>query len=703
MIETLNVQQLLETGAQHHRKGELAQAEKYYRQALAAEPNHPDGLHLLGMLADQCGQHEAAIKMLERAVQLAPNDAAYLNTLGIAQQQAGRVEEANESFRRAVSTNPDFLEPALRLGGLLGQRRKHDEAKAVLTAALDYHPESVDAHFLLAAALEGMGLADEAIDEYRRAILLDPTFAPAHYNLGVALESRGQLEEAAEQYILAHRCESGLAEAANNLGKVRQKQRRLEDAIEAYGRAIESRPAWSIPHENLAGALQSQGRIEEAVAEYRKAVELDPTDPQTHSSLLVALNNLPGADAAMVFGEHTAWAARHASAPAMQAHANSRDPERRLRVGYVGACFCDHPLAAFVEPILTNHDGEQFEVVCYSNSATDDAITRRLRERADLWRDVRPIFDDRAARLIQEDQVDILIDLSGHTPLNRLGIFAHKPAPVQATYLGYPNTTGIGHIDYWLTAATGGSSPAPAPQPRAERKLAAIESAYCFAAPIDAPEVSPLPMLSNGYTTFGCFTILARVNAHLLDLWAAVLAESIGSRLVLRAPGLADEGTRQRLIEQFAARYVTEDRIDLLPLPTSERETLEAYAQIDLALDTLPHNGLLATCQAMWMGVPVLTLAGDRVASRIGSNLLRAAALDEFIVGQTDDYILEAALAGAEPERIRDIRSSLRERMRASRLMDGKQYVRNLEQTYRGWWRDYCAGAADGGTAGASA
>ncbi len=683
MIEAPNIQQLLQSGVEHHRRGELAQAEQFYRQALGVDPNHPDGLHLLGTLADQCGQHNAAIMLLERAVALAPDDAAYLNTLGIAQQQAGRVDEANDAFRRAVARNPDFLEPAIRLGGLLDSRRQFDEAAAVLKAALDNHPESVDARFLLAAALEGMGFFADAIDEYRRAILVDPTFAPAQYNLGNALEAKGYLDDAAESYSRAHQCDPSLAEAANNLGKVRQKQGRFEEATRAYRRAVESRSGWSVAHANLAGALQVQGRIDEAIAAYRTAVQLDPSDAQVHSTLVVALNNVADVDAATVFGEHIAWAARHASAPALT-HTNSRDPDRRLRIGYVWGGFCDHPLAPFVEPILDHHDRAQFEVVCYSSKAAD-TTPNWMRERADLWRDITPVFDDRAARVIHDDRIDILIDLAGHTPGHRLGIFAHKPAPVQATYLGYPNTTGVTHIDYWLTVLT------DALPPHAERHLAPLDGAYCFAAPQDAPDVAPLPMLANGFTTFGCFAPLSRINLPLLDLWASVLGESIGSRLILRAHGFSDPATRQRVADAFIERGITSDRIDLLPRPDSQRELLQAYGQIDLSLDTFPHNGLVSTCQALFMGVPVLTLCGERVASCVGRDLLHAAGLDEFVVREKDDYILEAALAGAEPDRIGALRSSLRNRVGASRLMDGARFTRRLEETYRAWWRDHCA------------
>jgi protein O-GlcNAc transferase len=406
--------------------------------------------------------------------------------------------------------------------------------------------------------------------------------------------------------------------------------------------------------------------------------------------LPLALNYQPGADPAEILREANAYAERHAASltAAAKPHPARSLEGRRLRIGYVSADFREHPVAYFLEPILAAHDHQGFEIFCYADVRQPDAVTRRLQGYADQWRSLVGSSDEEAAELIRRDGIDILVDLSGHTGGNRLPVFARKPAPVQASYLGYLGTTGLPAIDYYLTDAH--ADPPGLTDAHYQEQLVRLpECGFCYA-PGPAPEVSPeLPARQAGRVTFGSLNSVAKLSEEVLALWARVLAAVAGSRVVLRTG--AGRRAEERVRGGLAGHGVSPERVLLLGQTATRFDYLKLYQAVDLGLDPFPYNGVTTTCDALWMGVPVLTLAGGTCVSRQGVRFLRAVGLDELIAETPEAYVRLATEVAGDLARLSALRRGLRERMSHSPLMDAAQFTRHLEAAYRGLWERWAA------------
>jgi predicted O-linked N-acetylglucosamine transferase (SPINDLY family) len=403
------------------------------------------------------------------------------------------------------------------------------------------------------------------------------------------------------------------------------------------------------------------------------------------------LNFDPGSSAEQVFAEYRAWARRHADPLASGAapHDNDRTPSRRLRLGYVSEHFRAHPAAAFVEPILAAHDSAGFEVFCYSSGPPHlhDETTARLRGHADHWRDIAHVDDEPLAAMVRGDRIDVLVDLDGHLGGNRLLVFARKPAPVQASYLGSRATTGIAAIPYRLTDPWS-DPPGATERYYAEQLVRLPRTSFCYRPPDDAPPVGPLPALSAGNITFGSFNAFSKVTPAALAIWARLLAAVPRSRLILIAP--ESEELRTRVRDIFQRHDVDGERVEIAP-PRLHREFLELIAQTDVALDAIPCGGHATTCETLWMGVPVVTLAGNNCASRIGSCALKNLSLEDFIATSPEQYLEIATRVSGDLDTLSRLRADLRPRMSRSALLDAQGFTRRLEAAYREMWRRFCA------------
>jgi predicted O-linked N-acetylglucosamine transferase (SPINDLY family) len=509
-------------------------------------------------------------------------------------------------------------------------------------------------------ALRDLGRPDEAADACRQAIRLLPNHAAAHNNLGNALAESGRVSAAADAYLRAIELQPGFVEAENNLGTCRERQGRLDDAIACYRRALAARPGYRAAHDNLLVALQYH----------------QDTDP------------------AELLEEHRRWYRRHAEplAATIRPHDNDRDPERRLRVGYVSPDFRQHPIPFFVEPILASHDRKQVAVHCYVDLVRPDAVTERLHGRADVWRDVTGLSDDRVADIIRRDAIDILVDLAVHAPHNRLLVFARKPAPVQVSYLGYANTTGLPAIDYRLTDAHV-DPPGRTDAYQPEELVRLPDTFCCYQPPADAPDVGDPPALASGRITFASLNRLPKLNPVVLSLWARVLAAVPGSRLLLQANGLADRDTREHLVSRFGRQGIDPDRLELLGWGTFA-DYLANLRRTDIGLDTFPFNGHTTSCHALWMGVPFVTFAGRLPVSRVGGTLLSYLGLHELVAETADAYVEIAARLAGDLGRLHTLRIKMRERMQTSPLLDAKRFARVVEDAYREMWRRWCGAAS---------
>jgi protein O-GlcNAc transferase len=605
-------------------------------------------------------------------------------------QRAGQLATAVAGYRQVLALEPERVEAHHNLGLALRTLGRLDEAAASFERALVLRPSLMAAHVSLAQVLEARGDLAGAAVSLGHALALRPDHAVGHYNLGGLLGRLGRSGEAIATYQRAIALQPGFVDAHTNLANALQAQGLLEAAEAAYRGAAARSPDAPGPHMNLAMALNSQGRLDEAMAGFEQVLRLQPENADASHARLCGLNYRSDITPAALLWEHRRWAERFEPRPA-EGHANDRAPGRRLRVGYVSGDFHHHPVGFFLTPVLGAHDPAEVEVFCYSNGERADAVTARLRQAAGHWREIGGLSDEAAASMIRQDSIDILIDLSGHTPSNRLSLFALRAAPVQASWLGYAATTGLAEMDYLVM------DPSTAPQGAdawcGEALARLPHTRFCYGPPKDAPAPGPPPSIKHGGVTFGSFNNLIKIDPDVAALWASVLAAVPGSRLVLKWASLSDGGVRRRIGQLFGAAGVSATSLEFRDF-SPHANMLAQYADIDIALDPFPFCGGLTSCEALWMGVPVVTLPQDRFASRQTLGFLRTLGLEDLAASSPGDYVAIAAALSADVARRETLRDTLRPRMAVSALCDAKAFTANLEAAYREMWRRWCAGLA---------
>jgi predicted O-linked N-acetylglucosamine transferase (SPINDLY family) len=678
----------VETALEHHRAGRLDQAAAIYQGMLAAEPRHPDALHLLGVIALQTGQPTLASQLIRDAIASNPAAPAFYHSLGSALLAQGDRPGAVASFRTALVLDPNSADGHDNLGTILEQAGDLAGACESYQQALALRP-TIEAHCKLGRVLLALGRTDAGVEVFRRRLALSPRSAEAHNDLGVALHGLGDVEAALASFEAALACSPDHVDAHKNLGWVTLRRNQPVRAEHHLQRVVALAPGNASVHDWLGVALRDQGRVTEAAQCMRRAVELAPDDATLGSSLLFTLHQDPTCSPDALFDEAVAWGRRHGAPLAGQIcpHRNRPEPDRRLRIGYLAAGFCHHPVGNFLAAILATHDPAQIEVFAYANDHQADDLTAHLRSMTHHWREVAHLDDATTADLIRADEIDVLVDLMGHTVGNRLLVCARKPAPVQASWLGYFDTTGLEAIDYiigdrWVC-------PAGDEARYVERVVRLPESYLCYTPLHGAPEPGAPPRHQRGYPTFGCFNNLAKISPEVVQLWAAVLHRVQDAHLLLKAPSLSDAGVRAYIASLFTAHEIGAERLEFLGT-TSQREHLAAYADIDVALDPFPYNGGTTTAEAIWMGVPVVTLAGKTWVGRVGTSMLNAAGLSALVTATPEAYVdLAATLATDEPL-LTELRSSLRARLAQSPLCDAASFTRSLEAAYREMWRAWC-------------
>ena len=393
-----------------------------------------------------------------------------------------------------------------------------------------------------------------------------------------------------------------------------------------------------------------------------------------------------------MFAEHCRWAEVHAEPLGRDVVplSSDGDPGRRLRVGYVSNNFREHSVAFFVEALLASHDRSKVEIFCYADIMLADEFSGRLRRHSAQWRVITGQSDAQVAELIRQDAIDILVDLAGHTARNRLLVFARKPAPVQVTYLGYCNTTGLSAMDYRFTDALA-DSPGTTEHLHTEQLVRLPDCAWCYRPPDASPAVETPPVLRSGHITFGCFNARPKITGEMLALWARLLLEMPASSLLLKNVGFGEPSARQHTRDLLAKAGIAPERVELVGRVPTLAGHLATYARVDIALDTFPYHGTTTTCEALWMGVPVITLAGRTHASRVGVSLLTTTGLPELVASSPDEYVKIAAALATDVPRLAALRTTLRTRMASSPLMDASRFARNVEAAYRQMWRTWCA------------
>jgi predicted O-linked N-acetylglucosamine transferase (SPINDLY family) len=681
-IPTVTIQQAFELALQHHQSGRIAEAEAIYMQILAVDPRHAGALHLLGVIAHQNGRHEVALDLIRRAIALVPGVPDFHCNIGEVLRALGQLDAAIAACRQAIALKPNLPEAHMNLGNALRDAGRLDEAIAAHRQAIALRPGYPDAHSNLGNALRDQGQLNEAIAAYRQAIALNPNFPEAHNNLGAGLWKNGQSDEAIAAYRRAIALKPNYPEAHSNLGAALCDRGQLDEAIAAYRQAITLKPNYPDAHSNLGIALWTKGELDEATAAYRQAIALKPDFADAHSNLLLALHCHPGFDARAIAEEHHRWNRQHAEPlrQFIQPHPNDRTPDRRLRIGYVSPDFREHPVGRFLLPLLAEHDHQNFEIFCYAQVHAPDALTGQLRAHANHWHSLTGLSDEQAAALIRNHQIDILVDLSGHTAHHRLLVFARKPAPVQVTFLGYPDTTGLTTMDYRLTDAY--ADPPGQTESCHSEQLIRLPCAWCYQ-PAHRPEIAAR---RDGPIIFGCCNKLAKITEPMLALWARILRAVPESGLLLKAPALGSESTRQHVRRKLEKAGIALDRVELRGYEPSLAAHLALYDRITIALDTFPYHGTTTTCEALWMGVPVVTLAGTTHVSRVGVSLLSNVGLPDLVAASEEQYVQLAVSLANHPQRLTDLRGTLRQRLDHSPLLDAPRYARDIEAAFREMW-----------------
>ena len=648
----LTIQQTFDLALRHHQAGQLQDAEQLYRQILIQEPTHAQATHLLGVIAHQVGRNNIA----------------------------------EDLIRRAIALNPNFPEAHSDLGKVLKETGQFDEAIAACRQAIALRPNYAEAYSNLGNALKEKGLLDESIAAYRQAIFIKPNYAEANYNLGTALKDKGQLDDSIAVYRQAIILRPNFPEAYTNLGNALQGNGQLDEAIVAYRQAIALRPDYAEAYSNLGLALKDRGELDEAIAAHRQAIVLKPDFAHAYDNLLFTLHYHPAYDAQAIAEEHRRWNRQHAQPlrKFIQPHLNDRNPDRRLRIGYVGD-LGDHPIGRFMLPLLSAHDHSVFEIFCYSQARAPDKMTAKLQAFADAWRSIVGNSDEQVAELIRQDKIDILVDLAMHSGGNRLPIFAHKPAPVQVTYLAYAAGTALNTIDYRLTDQY--LDPTEADDRHYMEKSIRLTGTYwCYQQSVATEPVNQLPASHAGHITFACLNNFSKVTRVTLELWAKLLQMLPNARLLLYSP----VGSHRVSLMQFLEdRGIAADRLELIARLSPE-QYFQMYQRADIALDPFPFAGGTTTCDALWMGVPVVTLAGRTAVGRAGVSILSNAGLPEMIARSPEQYLQIAVDLATDLRRLAELRSTLRQRMERSELMDAPKFARNIEEVYRQIWRIWC-------------
>lgn len=689
-MSTLTPQQAFDLAQDHFQNGRLTEAAGLCHQLLTIYPSDESTLHLLGLISLRTGDAAQAGNLLRQAILARPEKADFHNALGEALQALGHTDESVVIYQRAHELQPLSTPILNNLGNALRIAGRLEEACSAFQEALRIDPAFAEIQINFASVLRQQGKLPEAIATLRHAIVLKPGIAMGHNNLGHALLDNGEIPEAITALQQAVALQPDLALAHNNLGSAFKMNGQIDEAFVEYRRALECDPTNTLALANFANESHELGDHTTALALYERAVQSPHLSASAFSNYLAVLHCAPTTRLASLAKAHAVYEQRYASPlrSCWSGHTNSRDSERPLRLGFISPYFGNHPVGFFLVRVLENLDRRQFEMVCYHDRTKTDELTTRLRACTAQWRDVSHLSDAQLAAQIRADRIDTLFDLEGHNAGNRLLVFARKPAPIQITWLDYVGTTGLSAIDYILADPRQVS---PEYEPYFSEKVLRMPDDYiCFDPPMDAPPVGPLPAEANGFVTFVSHNIVAKTTSETIGIWSRILRELPTARLVLGNRGFDTPRTMERVRKQFAECDVVPERISFRGwLPRAE--LLAAYNEADVALDTLPYNGGLTTCEAMWMGVPVVTCPGETFASRHGLAHLTAAGVPETIAYNANDYVTTAVALASDIPRLASLRASLRARMETSPLCDGPRFAAHFADLLRSVWRKWCA------------
>jgi protein O-GlcNAc transferase len=659
-----------------------------YDKALALQPTDVLAHINRGMALEEHQQLDAALASYDKAVTLAPNFPEAHYNRGNVLKGLGQFDNAITSYKAAIALKPDYVEAYTNLGVAQQELLDWDAAIASCDKAIACNPSYAAAHFNRGLALDSQNQWEAALTSYETAIALQPDYPGAFCNRGHTLHVCGKLDDAVASYDKAISLKANYSDAYYNRGITLLALGRVDDAEQSYRQALTINPKLEQAHHNLALSLQTRGEIALAMQSFRAALACNPNRADSHTGLLYCLSSDATVDAKALFAEHLRFGEQF-EAPlraSWQPHSNTREPERILKVGIVSADLCRHAIATFIEPLLQElAQSSQYSLHAYYNNTIQDPVTARLKTYFFQWNAIAAMSDDALAAKIRADGIDILIDLSGHTALNRLLTFARKPAPIQITWMGFPGTTGLQAMDYYLTDRF--FLPPGQFDHLFTEKLVYLPASAPFLPSTDAPEVNGLPALANGYLTFGSFNRRTKISAPVVALWAQVLRALPNARMVIGAME-ANEGPS--LLACFADEGIAPNRLSIFP--KSDMKTyLGLHHQVDICLDTFPYNGGTTNLHALWMGVPTLTLSGSTPVSHTGATVLGHLDLGEFQAKSEKEFVDASLLLSFNLDHLSEIRSTLRQRFDTTAVRQPKILTNGIECAFRTMWNRWCS------------
>ncbi len=680
---------LFDAAHMHWLAQDFGQARQCLESLLSRQPRHAKALNLLGVIAQMEGHYDEAEQHCRSVMAIDPNWAAPRNNLGNVLMARNDFTSAEHCFRQALACNANYAEAHCNLALLLNRLGHYDDAEEAARTAIRLKPDFAGAMNNLGSILLNLGRVAEGIEQYRQAVALQPGLIEAQVNLALSVEEPDRLIASMDyfQRMLDRQPDSYLA--LLRLAQARLALRDIDQAEDYVRRLLAFKPD-AIDGLVLLGNIAARQGLNRCVLETNQKAQAMGAGAGVGISRMFHSLYADESDNAYLFELARDWAKRYIEnkiRPEQATHvfANTPDPSRKLKIGYISRDFGRHSVSFFLEPILGHHDKNRFTIYCYANLFHPDDMTARFQALADEWRSIALVNDADVLKMIREDEIDILVDLSGHTSGARPGLLARKPAPVLVNYLGYPATTGLTAMDYRLVDAW--TDPPGEDDRFYTETLWRLPGGFLtYLPPAEAPPVAPSPLLEKGYITFGSFNVALKVTERCVELWSKILHAVPDSRLLLKALNFSSERGKAYFQNLFSEQGLGPDRVELVDWLPEVSGHLGLYSRIDIALDPFPYNGTTTTCEALWMGLPVLTLAGKRHSARVGVSLLSQLGLTELIADSPEDYVQKAVALAEDRERLIALRAGIRERMQASSLLDHAGFTRKLEQAYREMW-----------------
>ncbi|RAL44614.1 hypothetical protein DM860_003373 [Cuscuta australis] len=675
--------------------------QKYY-EAIEIDEHYAPAYYNLGVIYSEMMQYDSALRCYEKAALERPMYAEAYCNMGVIYKNRGDLESAIACYERCLVVSPNFeiaknnMAIALTdFGTKVKLEGDIDQGVAYYKKALYYNWHYADAMYNLGVAYGELLNFDMAIVFYELAFHFNPQCAEACNNLGVIYKDQDNIDKAVECYQKALSIKPNFSQSLNNLGVVYTVQGKMDVAQCLIQKAIVANPTYAEAYNNLGVLFRDAGNISLSIEAYEQCLKIDPDSRNAGQNRLLAMNYIHEGTDTTLFEAHRDWG-RHFMRlyPQYTSWDNLKDPERPLIIGYVSPDFFTHSVSYFIEAPLTYHDYANYKLVIYSAVVKADAKTNKFRDsvlkKGGIWKDIYGIDEKKVASMIREDKIDILVELTGHTANNKLGMMACRPAPVQVTWIGYPNTTGLPTIDYRITDAL--ADPPDTKQKHVEELVRLPECFLCYTPSPEVGHISLAPALSNGFVTFGSFNNLAKITPKVLQVWSRILCAVPNSRLIVKCKPFCCDSVRQGFLSTMEQLGLDPQRVDLLPLILLNHDHMQAYSLMDISLDTFPYAGTTTTCESLFMGVPCVTMRGSVHAHNVGVSLLNAVGCKNLVAKNEDEYVELAIQLATDLTALSKLRMSLRNRMLKSPLCDGSKFTLNLEESYRSMWARYCKG-----------